>query len=322
MVSQGTPLHVPVLLEEVVSLFEPALTTPEAVLIDATLGLGGHAAALLAAHPTLQLIGLDQDTQALSLAAENLKIFGGRVHLHHARFDQLGVLLEKSGLGQTNCVQGVFFDLGISSLQIDEPTRGFAYSQNAPLDMRMNQNQGVTAKELLANASQTQIVEWLHVYGEERFATRVAQAIIKQRELSPITTSFQLSELVKKAIPAPARRTGGNPAKRTFQALRIAVNDEIETLRRALPQGIDALTVGGRCVALSFQSLEDKIVKSEFAKYSTKVDLLDLPVPVISDQPRLRLVTRGSQKATPKEILINPRAASARLRAVECQVAA
>jgi 16S rRNA (cytosine1402-N4)-methyltransferase len=270
----------------------------------------------------MQLIGIDQDAQALSVAEQNLKKFGGRVHFHHARFDQLGVVLERAGLGRTGCVQGIFFDLGVSSMQIDEPARGFAYSQDAPLDMRMNQTQGVTAAELLAGATEAQITEWLHVYGEEKFAARIARAIVKSRESAPVNTTTQLSDLIKEVIPAPARRVGGNPSKRTFQALRIAVNDEIETLKRALPQAIDALAVGGRCVVLSFQSLEDKVVKAEFAKYSTKTDLLGLPVPIASEKPRLRLLTRGATKAREQEIAVNPRAASVRLRAVECAVAA
>ncbi len=314
--------HVPVLLNEVVTLFEPALSEPNAVLVDATLGLGGHAAALLTAYPNLRLIGIDQDPQALALAQKKLHEFSQRVHLHNARFDQLGLVLETAGLKRTNSVQGVFFDLGVSSLQIDNVSRGFSYSQDAPLDMRMNQTQGATAGDLLAEATETQIIEWLHVYGEERFASRVAKAIVKQRKTAPIVSSAQLSELVKEAIPAPARRTGGNPSKRTFQALRIAVNDEIETLKRALPQAIDALVVGGRCAVLSFQSLEDKIVKAEFARHTTRADLIDLPVPIDSEKPRLRLVTRGAQKASDVEVETNPRAGSVRLRAVECLAAA
>lgn len=322
MVTNAAPHHVPVLLDEVVSLFAPALTAPEATLVDATLGLGGHAAALLEKNPALRLIGIDQDEQALGVAAERLKKFGDRVQLHHTRFDELANVLISSGLNSKESVQGVFFDLGVSSLQLDQAHRGFAYSQEAPLDMRMDQSREINAATLLANASEAQLVEWLHIYGEERFASRIARLIVKLRQVSPIVSTSDLSKLIKEAIPAPARRVGGNPSKRTFQALRIVVNDEIETLRRALPQAIEALAVGGRCVTLSFQSLEDKVVKAEFAKHTTSTDLIDLPVPVTSENPRLRLLTRGAQKATEQEVARNPRASSVRLRAVERLAAA
>ena len=321
-VNAATPGHIPVLLDEVVSLFEPALAKTDSVLVDATLGLGGHAEALLTAHPTLKLIGIDQDANALQVAEARLSKFVGRVQLHHARFDCLAEILIGSGLGATDCVQGVFFDLGVSSMQLDQPDRGFSYAQDAPLDMRMNQQVGVSAAELLATADQSEIKSWLRVYGEEKFASAIASAIVKTRETEPITTTKQLAELIKDVIPAPARRAGGNPSKRTFQALRIAVNDELGTLQRALPQAIDALALGARFVVLSFQSLEDKLVKQEFAKYSQQPDLLGLPVPVDAPTPRLRLLTRGAKTASPAEVAANPRAGSVRLRAAECQAAA
>jgi 16S rRNA (cytosine1402-N4)-methyltransferase len=321
-VNANTPQHVPVLLDEVVSLFEPALAKPNSVLVDATLGLGGHAEALLTTHPTLQLIGIDQDASALEIAATRLSRFVGRVQLHHGRFDQLNQILIATGLAEKDCVQGVFFDLGVSSMQLDQVERGFSYAHNGPLDMRMNQQSGPTAADLLATTSESEIKKWLATLGEEKFAGPIAKAIVKARVSEPITTTSQLAELVKGVIPAPARRAGGNPSKRTFQALRIAVNDELSTLQRALPQAIDALALGGRCVVLSFQSLEDKLVKAEFAKHSQQPDLLGLPTPINAPTPRLRLLTRGAKKASRAEVAANPRAGSVRLRAVECQVAA
>jgi 16S rRNA (cytosine1402-N4)-methyltransferase len=311
-----------VLLHEVVSLFEPALAKPNSVLVDATLGLGGHAEALLTAHPTLRLIGIDQDATALEIAAARLSKFVGRVQLHYGRFDQLNQILIATGLAGKDCVQGVFFDLGVSSMQLDQVERGFSYAHNGPLDMRMNQQVGPTAADLLATTSESEIKKWLVTFGEEKFAGPIARAIVKARVSEPITTTSQLAELVKGVIPAPARRAGGNPSKRTFQALRIAVNDELGTLQRALPQAIDALALGGRCVVLSFQSLEDKLVKAEFAKHSQQPDLLGLPTPINVPTPRLRLLTRGAKKASSAEVAANPRAGSVRLRAAECQVAA
>jgi 16S rRNA (cytosine1402-N4)-methyltransferase len=321
-VNANTPQHVPVLLDEVVSLFEPALAKPNSVLVDATLGLGGHAEALLTTHPTLQLIGIDQDASALEIAATRLSKFVGRVQLHHGRFDQLNQILIATGLAGKDCVQGVFFDLGVSSMQLDQVERGFSYAHNGPLDMRMNRQFGPTAADLLATTSESEIKKWLVTFGEEKFAGPIARAIVKARVSEPITTTSQLAELVKEVIPAPARRAGGNPSKRTFQGLRIAVNDELGTLQRALPQAIDALALGGRCVVLSFQSLEDKLVKAEFAKHSQQPDLLGLPTPINVPTPRLRLLTRGAKKASSAEVAANPRAGSVRLRAAECQVAA
>jgi 16S rRNA (cytosine1402-N4)-methyltransferase len=321
-VNANTPQHVPVLLHEVVSLFEPALAKPNSVLVDATLGLGGHAEALLTAHPTLRLIGIDQDASALEIAAARLSKFVGRVQLHYGRFDQLNQILIATGLAGKDCVQGVFFDLGVSSMQLDQVERGFSYAHNGPLDMRMNQQFGPTAADLLATTSESEIKKWLVTFGEEKFAGPIAKAIVKARVSEPITTTSELAEIVKEVIPAPARRAGGNPSKRTFQALRIAVNDELGTLQRALPQAIDALALGGRCVVLSFQSLEDKLVKAEFAKHSQQPDLLGLPTPINVPTPRLRLLTRGAKKASSAEVAANPRAGSVRLRAAECQVAA
>jgi 16S rRNA (cytosine1402-N4)-methyltransferase len=270
----------------------------------------------------LQLIGIDQDVSALKIAATRLSKFVGRVQLRHGRFDQLNQILTVTGLAGKDCVQGVFFDLGVSSMQLDQVERGFSYAHNGPLDMRMNQQVGPTAADLLATTSESEIKKWLVTFGEEKFAGPIAKALVKARVNEPVTTTSQLAKIVKEVIPAPARRAGGNPSKRTFQALRIAVNDELGTLQRALPQAIDALAVGGRCVVLSFQSLEDKLVKAEFAKYSQQPDLLGLPTPINAPTPRLQLLTRGVKKASRAEVAANSRAGSVRLRAVECQVAA
>src|SRR2546423_4258606 len=251
-------VHVPVLLERCLELLAPALARPGAVHVDATLGLGGHAEAVLAAHPDLTLVGLDRDPQALELAGARLAPFASRIHLVHAVFDELPEVLDRLDVV---AIQGVLFDLGVSSLQLDEAARGFAYAQDAPLDMRMDPTRGRTAEEVVNTYEAGELARVLRVYGEERFASRIAAAIVRARARGPITSSARLAELVRDAIPAPARRTGGHPAKRTFQALRIEVNGELAALELALPAALDALAVGGRVVVLSYHSLEDRLVK-------------------------------------------------------------
>ncbi len=307
------PAHLPVLLERCVGLLAPALSTPGAVVVDCTLGMGGHAEALLAATPA-RVVGLDRDPEALRRSGARLSSYAGRVTLIHAVYDELpGVL---SGLGLDR-VQGVLFDLGVSSLQLDEVDRGFAYAQDAPLDMRMDPTAGITAADVVNGYDGRALARILRQYGDERFASRIADAIVRERAVAPLTSTARLAELVRSSIPAATRRTGGHPAKRTFQALRIEVNDELGVLRRAVPAALDALAIGGRIVVLSYQSLEDKIVKSELVARSTSGVPVDLPFVPAGSQPELRLLVRGSEQATQAEVAANPRAASVRLRAAE-----
>lgn len=306
------------LAARVAALLAPALTGRPAVLVDATVGLGGHAGLLLDAHPQLRLIGLDRDPLALRLAEENLAAFSGRSELVHSRYDELPAVLDRLGL---EAVDAVMFDLGVSSLQLDDPARGFSYSRDTQLDMRMDPTRGITAAEVLASYPKDELSRLIRDYGEERYARRIASFIVRERERAPLSSSVRLAELVRDAIPAPARRSGGHPAKRTFQALRIEVNDELASLRRALPAAIAALRLGGRVVVLSYQSLEDRIVKRAFAAGAAERVPVDLPVLPPSARPQLRLLTRGAERPDADEISTNPRAASARLRAAEREAA-
>ena len=306
--------HVPVFASRVLDLLEPALIDRDAVLVDATLGLGGHAELALQRFPRLRLIGLDRDTDALARSRERLSGYADRFQAVHSVYDGIADVLADLGL---STVDGVLFDLGVSSLQLDEPARGFAYARDAPLDMRMDQTAGRTAAEVVNTATVAELARILREYGEERFAGRIAAAIVAERSNTPITTSGQLVELVRGAIPAAARRTGGNPAKRTFQALRIEVNAELSVLRDALPAAIGTLRVGGRIAVLSYHSLEDRIVKQSLAALSRTTAPPDLPVVPPEYQPELRLLTRGGEQPSDAEAEANPRATSARLRAAE-----
>jgi 16S rRNA (cytosine1402-N4)-methyltransferase len=309
-----TPSHVPVLLDRVVALLQPALDHDGAVLVDATLGLGGHSEALLTRCGLARVIGFDRDPEALRLAGERLAAFGDRFTAVHATYDRIPEALTDLGLAQAD---GVLFDLGVSSMQLDVAERGFAYREDAPLDMRMDPTGGITAADVLNTYERAELVRVLREYGEERFAPKIASAVVRERKREPFTTSARLVELLYDQIPAPARRTGGHPAKRTFQALRIEVNDELGGLSRAIPTAIDSLAVGGRVVVESYHSLEDRLVKRAFAA-ATKVDVPpDLPVVPADREPALRLLTRGAERADDAEIAHNPRAASVRLRAVE-----
>jgi 16S rRNA (cytosine1402-N4)-methyltransferase len=310
-------IHVPVLLERSLELLAPALDAPvgrAAVHVDATLGLGGHAEAVLVAHPDVVLVGLDRDPEALRHATHRLARYADRTHLVHAVYDELPEVLERLGI---DAVDGVLFDLGVSSLQLDAVDRGFSYAYDAPLDMRMDQTGGITAEEVVNTYGAAELTRVLRVYGEERFASRIAAAIVRSRAKARITSSAQLAELVREAIPAPARRTGGHPAKRSFQALRIEVNAELSTLEAAVPAALDALRVGGRIVALAYHSLEDRIVKQAMAARARSTAPVDLPFEPPGSAPTLRLLTRGAEQATPAEVAANPRAASVRLRAAE-----
>ena len=302
--------HTPVMLAEVVSLLTPALDGPS-ILVDGTLGLAGHAEALLTACPQTHLIGLDRDPEALSLAAERLAPFAGRTTLVEAVYDELPDVL--ADLGHPR-VQGVLLDLGLSSLQIDEPERGFAYAVDAPLDMRMGR-QELTAAEVLNTYTAAELSRVLRRYGEERFADRIARRVVEERSREPFTTSARLVEVLYAAIPAATRKTGGHPAKRTFQALRIEVNAELAALESVLPSAVAALALGGRIAVLAYHSLEDRLVKQILVLRSHDTAPRNLPVVPAGYGPELRLLTRGAHRPGAAEAEANPRAASARLRA-------
>ncbi len=306
--------HVPVLRDRVVALLAPALTEPGAVVVDATLGLGGHSAALLADNPHCRLVGLDRDEDALAIARDRLQEYADRITLVHAVYDRMPDVLTDLGIAR---VQGVLFDLGVSSMQLDVAERGFAYAQDAPLDMRMDSSSRPTAADVLNSYSAEDLTRILRAYGEERFARRIAERIVAERDREPWDRSARLVELIRAAIPAATRATGGHPAKRTFQALRIEVNDELGVLERAIPAALGCLAVSGRMVVMSYHSLEDRIVKQEFAAGARPEVPRGLPVVPDHLRPWLRLLTRGAEKASAAEAAANPRAQSVRLRAVE-----
>lgn len=310
-----TAIHQPVLLEDCVSLVSPAADVPGGVIVDCTLGLAGHATAFLKAAPQARLIGIDRDEEALALATRRMNDEGlaDRFIPVHAAFDELSSVLDDKGVDQ---VRAVFMDLGLSSLQIDETERGFSYSHDAPLDMRMDGGQSLTAATVLATYPAERLKRIFREYGEERFAGPIAKAIVERRGREPFTTSRQLNELVDAVVPK-AHRPAGNPAKRVFQALRIEVNGELDKLARTLPQAMLHLAVGGRLVVESYHSLEDKTVK-RFMADGLRVDVPpDLPVVPPDARPFLADLTHGAVKADEEEIARNPRSASVRLRAVE-----
>ncbi|WNE96042.1 16S rRNA (cytosine(1402)-N(4))-methyltransferase RsmH [Streptomyces luomodiensis] len=307
-------LHVPVMLQRCLDMLAPALAQPGAVVVDCTLGLGGHSEALLRDFPEVRLIALDRDPAALRLAGERLAPYGDRATLVHAVYDELPEVLDRLGVPR---VQGVLFDLGVSSMQLDEAERGFAYAQDAPLDMRMDQTTGVSAAEVLNTYPPGELVRILRAYGEEKFAKKIVDAVVRERAKEPFTTSARLVELIREALPQAAKRTGGNPAKRTFQALRIEVNGELAVLERAIPAAVGTLAVGGRIAVLSYHSLEDRLVKQVFAAGASHTAPPGLPIVPERYQPRLKLLTRGAELPTEEEIAENRRAAPARFRAAE-----
>lgn len=314
--------HVPVMLTRAVELLGPAITRESedgsgAVMIDATLGLGGHSAHFLQAYPGLRLIGLDRDPAALEIAGGRLERFGDRVTLVHTRYDGIADALEIAGYDQVESVHAILFDLGVSSMQLDEADRGFAYSVDAPLDMRMDPTRGQTAADILNTYSHGELARVLSTYGEERFAGRIASEVLRRRKIEPFTTSSQLVEVIYASIPAATRRTGGHPAKRTFQALRVEVNGELDSLRAAIPAALDSLAVGGRVVFMSYQSLEDRLVKQELTPRTKSRSPEGLPVELPGMGPEFEMRTRGAERASEQEIEENPRAAPARLRCAE-----
>lgn len=306
--------HVPVLLQRCVDLLAPALAEPGSVLVDGTLGMGGHTEAVLEQVPTARVVGIDRDPHAIERATRRLERFGDRFRAVHAVYDEIADVVAQA-VGAP--VQGVLMDLGVSSLQIDERERGFSYAHDAPLDMRMDPTVGRTAADVLNTYDERELTRVLREYGEERFAQRIARAVVRRREDRPWERSAELVDLVRASIPAATRTTGGNPAKRTFQALRIEVNGELEVLARAVPAAVDVLAVGGRIVVESYHSLEDRLVKRELAAGATVSAPAGLPVVPEADEPYLRLLTRGAEEAPPEERETNPRSASVRLRAAE-----
>ncbi len=315
MSDRATPQrHLPVLLDRVVEVLAPALAEPGSVFVDGTLGMGGHAEAVLTTCPHARVVGLDRDTEALQLAGERLAVHGDRFVGVHAVYDELPEVLEELSIAWADAV---LFDLGVSSLQLDEAERGFAYRMDAPLDMRMDQSTGPTAAEVLNTYGVDDLTRLLREYGEERFARPIARAITRERDVEPFTTSARLVHLLHDVVPAASQRSGGHPAKRTFQALRIEVNAELSTWARALPAALDALRVGGRIAVLSYHSLEDRITKQGLAAGATSAAPPGVPVERPQDAPWLRLLTRGAEQADAAEIADNPRAASVRLRAAE-----
>jgi 16S rRNA (cytosine1402-N4)-methyltransferase len=306
--------HVPVLRERILELLAPALEQPGSVMVDATVGMGGHSESVLEHCPNATVIGIDRDLDALALAGERLARFGDRFTPVHAVYDELPQILDQRGLPS---LQAILLDLGVSSLQLDEEARGFAYRHDTPLDMRMDQTSGMTAAHVLNTYERADLERILREYGEERFAKRVATAIVRERAREPFTTSARLVELLRSAIPAASQKSGGHPGKRTFQALRIEVNAELKALDAVLPAAVDALAVGGRIAILSYHSLEDRLSKRVLTAGSRSSTPVGLPVELPEHAAYLRLLTRGAEEPSAEEISANPRAASARLRAAE-----
>ena len=304
--------HIPVMRDRVIEMFAPALNVSDPLLIDGTLGLAGHTESLLKEFPNLKIIGIDRDPIAIERAKERLGELASRVEFVNETYDQIEKVLA------SRKVNAVLLDLGVSSIQLDETNRGFSYAPDAPLDMRMNANDSLTAAEILNSYDVKDLTYILGTYGEEKFAKRIAQELVKRRSNKSWTTTFELVELIKDVIPAPARRTGGNPAKRTFQALRIAVNNELQILEKAIPQAMAALMVGGRILVLSYHSLEDRIVKNAFKEQSSVIDALPgLPILLSKKKAPFELVNKKAEQASDAEIVSNPRSTSVRLRVAQ-----
>ena len=306
--------HIPVMLDRCLDLLAPALDTEHPVVLDATLGMGGHTHAMLERFPRVSVVGIDRDPQALELAGERLARFGGRFTGIHTTYDHLDDAAAAAGVER---VDGILFDLGVSSLQLDERERGFAYSFDAPLDMRMNSRAELSAYTVVNEYSEAELKDIIYRWGEDRFAPRIARAIVAARAEAPLRTTAQLVDVVRSAVPAAAQHKKGHPAKQTFQALRIEVNEELDVLERAVPAAVETVRVGGRVVAMSYHSLEDRIVKQEFTRGARSTAPRGFPVELPEHQPTLKVLTRGAERVGEQEVRDNPRAASARLRAVE-----
>ena len=311
--AQTAARHTPVMLDRCLDLLAPAFEVEEPLMVDATVGLGGHSEGALKRFPTLRVIGIDRDPAALEMASERLAPFGDRFTPFLGTYDQIAAALEG------RLANGILMDLGVSSMQLDEVDRGFSYATDAPLDMRMDPTSGESAAELLARVDRSELIRILRRYGDEKFAPRIADLVIQGREAHPLETTGQLVEIVRSAIPAPARRTGGNPAKRTFQAIRIAVNDELSILEDAIPAALSNPSVGGRLVVEAYQSLEDRIVKDYFNSGANPQLPVGLPMTAdeVDSHRTLRLLTRGAERAPESEAQENPRSIPVRLRAVQ-----
>ena len=307
-------LHEPVMLARTLELLAPALASDSAVLVDCTLGLGGHSEAFLNSFENLTVIGIDRDLVALDLAGKRLEVFGSRVKYFHGTYEQIPEALSKFGFSEASAI---LMDLGVSSMQIDSPDRGFAYSFDAPLDMRMDSSSGETAAELIATASELELARIFKEYGEERFAKKIAAEIVSRRAADPIVSSKQLAGIISQIVPFIPGKSSGHPAKRVFQALRIAVNQELEILESAIPAAISALEIGGRLLVLAYHSLEDRIVKQAIVQAASSSAPIDLPFELPEHAPVLKLVIKGAEQATLQEIAANPRSASVRLRVAE-----
>ena len=314
MSKQINELHAPVMLERCLEVLGEVLEGKAAVMVDGTLGLGGHSEAFLERFPLLTLIGIDRDTNALALAGERLAKYSERIHLVHAVYEEIFDVVQDLGFTE---VDAILLDLGVSSMQLDEADRGFAYSYDAPLDMRMDTSRGITAQEVVNTYAEKDLARIFKDFGEERFAKPVAKAIVAQRSVAAFTTSAGLTQLIAKVIPFIPGKSSGHPAKRVFQALRIEVNGELEVLTRTMPAAIDALAVGGRILVLAYHSLEDRIVKQALAAASTSSAPIELPIELPEHAPILKLVVKGAEMASDAEIQENPRAASVRLRAAQ-----
>ena len=307
-------LHEPVLLERAIELLAPAFEIDSPVFVDCTLGLGGHSEAFLDRFPNLTLVGIDRDPSALALAGERLARFGDRVHLVHAVYEEIEEALEDLKISE---VHGILLDLGVSSMQLDERERGFAYSYEAPLDMRMDSTSGITAADVVNTYSEAELARIFKEFGEERYAKAVAREIVAIRKATPFVSSTELAALIAKIIPFIPGKSSGHPAKRVFQALRIEVNGELEVLERTMPAAIRSLAVGGRIVVMSYHSLEDRITKQALVAAANSSAPIELPIELPEHAPVLRLLVKGAEAATAEEISRNPRAASVRLRAAE-----
>lgn len=314
MTKSISEIHEPVLLQRCLDVLGEAIEGKPAVMIDGTLGLGGHSEAFLERFPLLTLIGIDRDPSALKLAGDRLARFADRIHLVHAVYEQIPKVLEDLGI---DGVDAILLDLGVSSMQLDEADRGFAYSYDAPLDMRMDATTGITAADVVNSYEEKDLARIFKDYGEERYAKAVAHEIATARKTSKFSTSSQLTALIAKVIPFIPGKSSGHPSKRVFQALRIEVNRELSVLERTIPAAIEALNVGGRLLVLAYHSLEDRIVKQAIAAAATSSTPIDMPIELPEHAPVLKLVVRGAELATETEIAHNPRAASVRLRAAE-----
>ena len=317
--SNAAERHVPVMADRVVDLLAPGVASArqhqrQPVLVDATLGMGGHTELMLNRFDDAVVIGIDRDTQALALASERLAAFEDRFVAFHGTYEQIPAALAAAGV---LAADGYLFDLGVSSYQLDERDRGFAYSYDAPLDMRMDPTARFSAADVVNDYDQRHLEQIIRRYGEEKFARRIATAITERRQTQPFTTTGDLVEVIRSAVPAAAGRSGGHPAKRTFQALRIEVNEELDILRDALPAGMAGLHIGGRMVVMSYHSLEDRITKKAFQQEATSLTPPGFPVELEEHAPVVEILTRGTEKPTEEEIAQNPRAASAKVRAVQ-----